>query len=527
VKAPRMSHTLRPAISRTTSNSSSAAANPVAFQTFSESENRTLVLQGAHRLNIWEFAARTNGSSMDSVKSSIFKAGKHRWRVECHPAGVRQEVAEYISLFVRYLGPEDTVTAHWELRCVNRNPANHKERKWSKNDAHNVFKKNNRWGWDKFMKKSLILNPEEGFLHPDGTVQFEAGVKINTETMTVAKRNFREIPVSDVAQDMAQLFKSGKLSDITFVCDDGQTKLKAHRQILAARCQVFDRMFAGGFAETNPSSVNNSWRFEIPDIDGHVFEDLLNYLYCGKTKTNLYKFETKDMMDVEASQHLSRKRKRDSSFSAMHNSEMKSDVCLHDADPMSNLENHGAEAIAAHFDHFRFVIGLLQAADKYEVEELSETCQIYLCHLIDEHSVVDILMIADKFNASQLKKDCLEFMTWNHPVNITPRQSKSLSKNLLLEMMKKSTIDDSSTSIMDIVFCAKHFFASSFLEFSNGDFEKLVDEMPEEELTLKLRLFGIEAGSGDRDDMKARLSSLIIKSSSKPADAEENPSFNN
>ena len=47
---------------------------------------------------------------------------------------------------------------------------------------------------------------------------------------------------------MITLFETGLFADVTFVLSD--TKFKAHRCILASRCQVFNNMFSVGMKES-------------------------------------------------------------------------------------------------------------------------------------------------------------------------------------------------------------------------------------------------------------------------------------
>ncbi|GBG29369.1 BTB/POZ and MATH domain-containing protein 3 [Hondaea fermentalgiana] len=484
----------------------------VVDQPYSESENVTRAFKGGHRLCIWAFSTRVNGLPQDSVRSSEFKVGDHHWRVECHPAGVRSEVAEYVSLFIRYLGPDDRVTAHWELRCVNKDPDRHKERRWVKNDTHNVFKKNNRWGWDKFMKKSLILEESEGFLHRDDCAIFEAGVMLNSMHKTLAKTElYKHTPPSTVSEDLVRILESGELSDVEFVLEDGTVRQRAHRQILAARSKVFARMFSGLYMEHKPSSEKSSNEIVIPDIDGQVFEELLYFLYSGKLKSDLFKYEREP-------KEKRKKRRRDGSTKTVEN------VAVVDADDSS--QNHDGEVesgatvevtasgessvpLSACFDHFRFVIGLLQAADKYEVSALRATCELYLCKLVDAHSVVDLVMLADMYNAAELKTECLEYMAWHQPITITRRQINSLSKLLLVEIMKMSTADVATHDTQEKgAEPVNHLFVSSFIDFVSPDFDSIVAEYTKDELKLRLALFAAST-KGERNELEKRLLGIV------------------
>mmetsp|Transcript_18343 Transcript_18343/g.36039 ORF Transcript_18343/g.36039 Transcript_18343/m.36039 type:complete len:579 (-) Transcript_18343:404-2140(-) len=501
----------------------------VVDQPYSESENVTRAFKGGHRLCIWAFSTRVNGLPQDSVRSSEFKVGEHQWRVECHPAGVRSEVSDYVSLFIRYLGPDDRVTAHWELRCVNKDPDRHKERRWIKNDTHNVFKKNNRWGWDKFMKKQIILDPTEGFLHHDDCAIFEAGVMLNSMHKTLAKSElFRHTPTSTVSEDLVRILESGDLSDVEFVLEDGGVRLRAHRQILAARSKVFARMFSGLYMEHKPSSEKSSSEIMIPDIDGPVFEELLFFLYSGRLKTDLFKYEKEP-------RERRKKRRRDGSTKTVENvAVVETDGATEnnegevESGMIVEVTSNGESSVplSSRFEHFRFVLGLLQAADKYEVSALRETCELYLCKLVDSHSVVDLVMLADMYNATELKTECLEYMAWHQPITLTRRHINKLSKQLLVEIMKMSTADVASHEAQGK--CAEsvnHLFVSSFIDFVSPDFSTLVQDYSKNELKLRLALFAVST-KGERVELERRLLGIVnnTRSSTTPTSASRETS---
>jgi len=73
--------------------------------------------------------------------------------------------------------------------------------------------------------------------------------------------------------DMDKLFASETGADCTFVLPEGE--IKAHKNILSARVEVFERMFSSNCTESQTNRVN------ITDCDLPTFKAFLNYLYCG------------------------------------------------------------------------------------------------------------------------------------------------------------------------------------------------------------------------------------------------------
>ena len=54
--------------------------------------------------------------------------------------------------------------------------------------------------------------------------------------------------------------------------------MRAHKNILFARCEYFRRMFTSGYKESSDASVS------LPDISYEVFLCVLSYLYTGKPR---------------------------------------------------------------------------------------------------------------------------------------------------------------------------------------------------------------------------------------------------
>jgi hypothetical protein len=75
--------------------------------------------------------------------------------------------------------------------------------------------------------------------------------------------------------DILEYFKNGSFSDVEFLFDCGST-LKAHRIILATRCNYFKMMFQGGFKESNLDMI------PIRYVRYDVFYVILYYIYTGK-----------------------------------------------------------------------------------------------------------------------------------------------------------------------------------------------------------------------------------------------------
>eukprot|EP00946_MAST-07B_sp_MAST-7B-sp1_P004312 g4312.t1 len=81
------------------------------------------------------------------------------------------------------------------------------------------------------------------------------------------------VPVSTLASDMCRILEDSSTMDVTFLVGPDSEPVCAHRAIIKVRCEYFDALFAGGFAEEGRHEVR------IPDADPHVFRLMLEYLY--------------------------------------------------------------------------------------------------------------------------------------------------------------------------------------------------------------------------------------------------------
>ncbi|KAJ8669887.1 hypothetical protein QAD02_001146 [Eretmocerus hayati] len=74
--------------------------------------------------------------------------------------------------------------------------------------------------------------------------------------------------------DFENLFVSGDFSDLTLIV--GKQEYHVHKSILSARSPVFHAMFKHDMRENQENILN------IPDVEPHVMEEILRYIYAGK-----------------------------------------------------------------------------------------------------------------------------------------------------------------------------------------------------------------------------------------------------
>lgn len=79
------------------------------------------------------------------------------------------------------------------------------------------------------------------------------------------------MPPPCLGKDMISLMEQGTFSDVTFVI--GDTRIKAHKCILASRSNFFANMFNVGMREAEESVIS------VQDINLATFKKLLQFIY--------------------------------------------------------------------------------------------------------------------------------------------------------------------------------------------------------------------------------------------------------
>ena len=107
-----------------------------------------------------------------------------------------------------------------------------------------------------------------------------------------------------LGQDLKLLVNNPKYSDIEIFCGD-EKKLYGVRAILAARSEVFDRLFYNGMKESHENQIS------FPSINSSEMEIILEYTYTGSvsegslTKDNVVEtFYTADYFQLPDLQDL-------------------------------------------------------------------------------------------------------------------------------------------------------------------------------------------------------------------------------
>lgn len=121
--------------------------------------------------------------------------------------------------------------------------------------------------WSKYdLKKECF------WISDEFTIIFRFEVKANSQPVTKARNN--QIISNEPPHFLAELLETGLHSDVLFDVDGKE--FKAHRGILALRCEYFKKMFESGFVEATSDKI------PINDVEAQVFEVILKFIYTNK-----------------------------------------------------------------------------------------------------------------------------------------------------------------------------------------------------------------------------------------------------
>lgn len=225
--------------------------------------------------------------SGEKVESAVFSSGYRddiKWCLDMYPNGRDETVNDFTSVFLRLVEcKNDELDAKYsfyildsEGKVTNTHSTNRPDR----------FRRGHSWGWYRFVSREALFQSTSRLLHGDSlTILCEVSVS-EGEVITVSGQNTASevnvtVPSCQLSEDYGRLFQSEKFGDVVF--NFGGCEVRAHKNILVARCPVFASMFEHEMTETIQNRVN------ITDIDHEVFREILRFIYTGQAP-NIDKF---------------------------------------------------------------------------------------------------------------------------------------------------------------------------------------------------------------------------------------------
>uniref|UniRef100_J3MRD0 BTB domain-containing protein n=1 Tax=Oryza brachyantha TaxID=4533 RepID=J3MRD0_ORYBR len=209
-----------------------------------------------------------------------------------------------------------------------------------------------------------------------------------------------DVPPSDMAQQLEEVFNSKEGADVAFSVDGEH--FAAHRVILAMRSPVFRAAGDGGGRMKESDRGSSAPPITVDEIRPAVFGALLRYIYTDSLPPAITRTAADDDDDVDEHQQ---------NGTGTGNDDMTCD--------------------------------LLVAADRYGVERLKLICERSLCKRLNAGNVADLLAMADRQHCKTLKEACIEFMATSGRMNEVAvsqgyTQLRSSRPLLLLEVLEKS-----------------------------------------------------------------------------------------
>ena len=238
-----------------------------------------------------------------SIQSAEMRAVGDLWSVEVYPRGLTIQPygettgSEHVAVYLRYRGVE-TYRAPLEasvlITIVNQlDSTRSKGKKWfawefsrcdeTPGDACPPLP----GGWhdaDKYMGAALfypnliqqsVLEDESTGFKVDDRVVLRFSVTTHGEirsTVNAAASPF--MPPSTTTADMAIVFSSGYMSDITISCEE--RSFRCHRCVLGGRSEFFRGLFASSMRDADSSTHT------VIDVEPDVLEQLLLWIYTGE-----------------------------------------------------------------------------------------------------------------------------------------------------------------------------------------------------------------------------------------------------
>lgn len=183
-----------------------------------------------------------------------------KWYLSLYPQSGKDR--SYIGLYLQH-NQSDIVHVNYKLSIGSQTDG-----------TSGTFRGISGWGFPTFIKRQKALKS----CLPNGTLIINCEIRAISKIVETSGTNLnqdtgmkKQTTRGKLAHDLSSLLENKKFSDITIVL--GETKIQAHKAILAARSPVFESLF-----------MENSTTIEINDVQPEIFRTLLQYIYTDELK---------------------------------------------------------------------------------------------------------------------------------------------------------------------------------------------------------------------------------------------------
>lgn len=203
------------------------------------------------------------------ISPSFIQIECYEWKIKCYPNG-RNEESEFVGLFI-INSSVLTVTAGVEFSVYTSEKEKLHTRKFT---AHAFTEEQKDWGYHTFIERSVLQNDKAKLL-PSDSLTIHCTIQCDVPLDYFEDSIGRHYPFRELSRDFQSLLLCQNTSDVDIII--GKKTFPSHKMILSARCPVFSAMFA------SPTKENISSEIEITDIEEDVFEELLYFIYTGRS----------------------------------------------------------------------------------------------------------------------------------------------------------------------------------------------------------------------------------------------------
>jgi len=232
-------------------------------------------------------ASYRTGKTMYSDQFTVTVHGRQtRWRLKMYPNGRKNVDQGYVTLFLKDSGRDQPANLRANVKFSVVDSLGNKTNTKTIDKEYKVL--NHAFGYSKFIKHQWLLSPERMLL-PDDKLTLLC-------TITIAGKNIissgaqrpagppdyaARLVTNKLGSDLSKLLANpaDMFSDLKLVCGLRRVELLCHTNILAARSPVFHAMFQHDTVEAQNKEV------EMTDVEPEVVEEMLEYIYTGKTSS--------------------------------------------------------------------------------------------------------------------------------------------------------------------------------------------------------------------------------------------------
>ncbi|XP_047062523.1 BTB/POZ and MATH domain-containing protein 2-like [Lolium rigidum] len=206
----------------------------------------------------------------ECIQSAPASVGGYQWCIRYFPDGSKEEVKDYISVFIKLLCKGPKVRALYDFRLVNHD-SGLSSSVYSRSESPQEFNsldRTNTWGFSDFKKRSSL--EQSPYLRDDRLI-IECDLTVLQEPLIVAKTVEVQVPPSDLSGNFGQLLETAEGADVAFKVQ-GEV-YHAHKIVLAARSPVFKAELYGPMRDKRRRNI------PVQDMQPAVFKALLHFIY--------------------------------------------------------------------------------------------------------------------------------------------------------------------------------------------------------------------------------------------------------